>query len=378
MGSRRHKKITRREFLQESAWLAAGACATVAGGEAALSYLMTEPRMAQASTLPPVTYPKLPGIKIQPPEKGCYFGIRQVIWWMPGNSAAEKMNYALDQLEKKLGVLPHHFVIYEIPLTWGFPVQTCSAMAKRKVKPFVYINMFSKSLEQAKNVTSEFDMQNLPKTLLKLEDIAGGVYDQEITKYAQGAKQYGEQHGGFFITTMEEMNGRSWPWAQHPKYIQGFRKIWDIFDKQGANIYATWVWEPICFQPNVGKDDPERYYPGDRYVDWIGLSGFGIDQYPHYQGPFENIVGITFDAMKKNHPNKPIFQSESGKTRSLLQAEWIKNAFDYMKKTPEFKGTSVFDNITYMSTVYHDHTLNDESWNTLKHILTDPYFITAK
>ncbi|RYZ64538.1 MAG: hypothetical protein EOP09_15785, partial [Proteobacteria bacterium] len=52
-------------------------------------------------------------------------------------------------------------------------------------------------------------------------------------------------------------------------YVKAWRHIVDIFRKTGADNVA-WVWSPSVV--DVGSVPAWKYYPGDEYVDWIGVS----------------------------------------------------------------------------------------------------------
>lgn len=55
--------------------------------------------------------------------------------------------------------------------------------------------------------------------------------------------------------------------------------MWQVYEDSGANEYATWVWEIYADTSSTRADSPSRYYPGDRYVDWIGLSAYSRSGY---------------------------------------------------------------------------------------------------
>jgi hypothetical protein len=48
------------------------------------------------------------------------------------------------------------------------------------------------------------------------------------------------------------------------------------------------MWVPQSFgSPNIGGNQPQNYWPGGRYVDWVGL-----DIYSKYAGAFDDLVGF--------------------------------------------------------------------------------------
>jgi hypothetical protein len=74
-----------------------------------------------------------------------------------------------------------------------------------------------------------------------------------------------------------EMNGFWYPWCEsangnHPgEDVKAFRHVRKIFtDAAARNV--IWTWSPNVTYP--GAKPLHRLYPGDKYVDWVGLSGY--------------------------------------------------------------------------------------------------------
>jgi hypothetical protein len=101
-----------------------------------------------------------------------------------------------------------------------------------------------------------------------LADIAAGKYDTYIITWAQEAKN---TENTLFIRLGHEMNDPyRYPWGpQNNKpadYVAAWIHVHEIFDSIGAtNI--KWIWSP---HPSYGWFD--AYYPGDKYVDWVGVN----------------------------------------------------------------------------------------------------------
>ena len=126
--------------------------------------------------------------------------------------------------------------------------------------------------------------------------------------------------------------------------------------------------------------DPEPFYPGDRYVDWVGINVFANLKNPAIQPDtqFMEIMTNTYKQMLRNHPGKPIMVSEFGRTPGDKQRSWLTDAYARIKTDfSQLKAAIYYDNITK---IYggQDHTLDQKSLNTLKEIFKDPYWIMAK
>jgi len=384
--------MDRRQFLKGSAGALLGmhlaACATEQKAVKGL-----EQTVASSS----INFPKLADSKIQPPENGCYVGFRKVYAVLGGaqkeREENDRFNKALAQVkdfeeneriskplldalkpqmisninknitdyENSLGAKPSLFVLYETPRLWAkFPERECEAVISKGVIPFIYAGI------QVRN----------PKLSLQVDDIAKGKHDKYIARFAEGANQFGEKHGGFFITTMEEMNANWYFWGQTSKFKEAWQRIRNTFEDKGANRFATWVWEPYCPDATYSKNviSPNMMYPGDKNVDWIGLSAFARRGLTY--NSFESSVSRTYESMIKLHPDKPIIQAEFAATNDYGQAKWIENAFKAIKSMPGMKA-AVYRDIYNMS-VNDDNALNDQSITALSKILKDPYFIMAK
>ncbi|NHN30940.1 stalk domain-containing protein [Paenibacillus agricola] len=93
-----------------------------------------------------------------------------------------------------------------------------------------------------------------------------------LREWARAAKATGIP---IFLRYASEMNGNWVVWHGDPqKYIEKFRLIHDVMAQEAPNV--AMVWSPGDV-PSYSIDD---YYPGDDYVDWVGVN--------MYTEPYEN------------------------------------------------------------------------------------------
>ena len=112
-----------------------------------------------------------------------------------------------------------------------------------------------------------------------LREIAAGRHDAYIRSSARDARRWRRP---ILVRFAHEMNGDWYPWGAHDTpplvYVRAWRQVVRIFRRAGArNVRFVWT-------PNVdygGLPLMRRLYPGDRWVDWVGLSGFS------WGGPWE-------------------------------------------------------------------------------------------
>jgi mannan endo-1,4-beta-mannosidase len=78
-----------------------------------------------------------------------------------------------------------------------------------------------------------------------------------------------------------EMNGNWYPWSASngqstpADYANMWRFVKTRLDNMGIDKkHMQWIFSGICI--DVGGFKIEDYYPGDDYVDWIGLGGMNF------------------------------------------------------------------------------------------------------
>ncbi len=156
-----------------------------------------------------------------------------------------------------------------------------------------------------------------------------------------------------------------YPWQDYPaQYINAFRRFVTIFrEEKVSNVEFVWA-------PNYHMHDFSilaKYYPGQEYVDWIGLDGY-------------NWGGEDFDGIFKNiyqsivlHPeifgDKPVMISEFAMAQVLdktrTKAQWIKDAFAKIRSEQYGKIRALY---WFEVNKEHDWRLqsSDNSWNAFK------------
>ncbi len=161
-----------------------------------------------------------------------------------------------------------------------------------------------------------------PAQRFPLRAIANGRYDAYIRRSASEAAGWGKP---MMVRFAQEMNGAWYPWGKgHPAkaYKLAWRHIVDVFRALGANN-VTWVWSP--YVSNGGHLLFERYFPGDRWVDWVGVDGFNWGARRAWQS-FSAIFANSY-RMLSRMTSLPIMIPETGSTEEGgNKAEWISRA----------------------------------------------------
>lgn len=106
-----------------------------------------------------------------------------------------------------------------------------------------------------------------------IEAIAAGKSDAYLVAYAQAVKA---AKVPIAISFAHEMNGWWYDWGtkntKPATYVKAWRHIHDVFKKQGATN-VKWLWTPNVIYP-MPKVALKKYYPGNAYVDWVGVIGY--------------------------------------------------------------------------------------------------------
>jgi beta-mannanase len=167
--------------------------------------------------------------------------------------------------------------------------------------------------------------------MVNFDDIVSGKYDTYIQKYATAAKAFGKK---FFLDFAAEMNADE-AWTNHDaaKYVAGWRHVHDVFTAAGATN-VVWAWCPNVTDSDGTNSATMTYYPGDAYVDWVGVDGYnwGTSQpgfgWQTFQQVFQNIYPILAAV------GKPILIGEMASDEvGGSKAQWIDDIVPTLKSS---------------------------------------------
>jgi hypothetical protein len=156
-----------------------------------------------------------------------------------------------------------------------------------------------------------------------LADIAGGYDDTYVHRLARQIAAY---HGPLVLSLAGEMNG---PWnswgpghAKAADFTAAWKHVHDVF-RQEKVTNVIWVWSPhVIDSGTTAKLKP--YYPGDAYVDWVGLIG--------YYGPidgtaFSSLFAPTMKTVAAFAARKPVLITETGVAESPRKEAQVRDLF---------------------------------------------------
>lgn len=209
--------------------------------------------------------------------------------------------------------------------------------------------------------------------------------DDYLLKLADDLRRSGAK---IFLRYASEMNG---PWVKYhgdpAKYVEKWKLITGIMRDRAPNV--AMVWCPYA-TPLKGVED---YYPGDEYVDWVGVNLYNVSYFnqdkstPAKQvAPSEMIRGI-YDLYSDR---KPImiceyatthFSNVEKETLGYFAANNILELYSSIQSDfPKIKGIYYFssNNLRLEHRKNNNYSLldNSEVLTAYRKAIRDPYFLS--
>ncbi|MCX7779873.1 MAG: glycoside hydrolase family 26 protein [Negativicutes bacterium] len=182
--------------------------------------------------------------------------------------------------------------------------------------------------------------------------ILDGRYDDYFHAYARKLKDFG--HPVLFRLN-NEMNG---DWCWYSAYYTGkdteiYKAVWryihTIFDQNGADN-VLWVWNPHdVSRPDFKWNHAYMYYPGDEYVDIIGLTGYNTGTY--FPGEHWREFAAIYDPLYAAYSSvfaKPFMITEFGSNSTGgNKVAWLETMFGQIRRYPNIKVAIWWNGIDY-------------------------------
>jgi Glycosyl hydrolase family 26 len=166
-----------------------------------------------------------------------------------------------------------------------------------------------------------------------LADAARGDYDE---RYTAAARQLAASQpaGPIFIRTGWEFNAEWMPWSALGKadeFVGAYRRFVGAFDGASDRFVFEWT-------PNIGDHglNPETAYPGDDYVDIIGMDFYYHSQWNSavpdvaWEHMLEQPFGLNWHQRFAAQHNKPTAYSEWGVTLDS-SGPYIRHAAEWFR-----------------------------------------------
>jgi len=228
-----------------------------------------------------------------------------------------------------------------------------------------------------------------------LTNIAAGKWDRYIDQWADAARAFGHP---MMVSFANEMNGEWFPWSgmfygvdkqipntNPPKYVApetfkaAYRRVVDRVRARGA-ANVIWVFHTMNYSmpQSMGSTYPAaqewnktaQYYPGSKYVDWLGMSVYGQQYLEDNWSSFEPLLDWPYTEITEIDPTKPVMLAEWGIgefPQFGSKSGFITEAFEVMKRYPMLKA-AVFWNERWQNEPSEnpDGTYQDGSYSNLR------------
>jgi hypothetical protein len=172
------------------------------------------------------------------------------------------------------------------------------------------------------------------QSIYSYPSILAGNWNYYIASFAREALAYGAP---IILIPFSEMNGdwNSWSGTTNGNTVEeavlAYRQVRDVF-RNVPNVKFGWA-PNVHSSPNTEANQFEKYYPGDDFVDYVGVDGFNfLDRWDTFSSIFDDSL------LRLTKYNKPIYLFSFASAESTKKAEWMQDAFSQMQKYPLLSG----------------------------------------
>ena len=180
-------------------------------------------------------------------------------------------------------------------------------------------------------------------------DVLDGKYDDFLHAYAADVARFGHP---VLFRPFNEMNGdwcnysAYWTARDCSTYVELYRYIYSIFEEEGANKNTLWVWNPNEKSfPAFAWNNADNYYPGDEYVDIVGLTGYNTGDY--YDGEtwrsFNEIYDPIYAQMAPQFEQPLMITEFACSSYGGDKAAWVEDMFEQLEHYPRIKAAVWWD-----------------------------------
>lgn len=319
------------------------------------------------------TAPSQAASLLVPPKEGMYLGA----YASYDDGSAQSLGESLSSFETISGrTVVWAIVFNEWPGLLHFPKDEATTLHRQGTTPFIRVLPRSVPWQ-----TNELD------PVIRMDRINAGDYDDQIRQWARDARDIGFP---LLVEFGPEANGfwNQWSGVLYPNgpalYASVYRRFVSICRAEGANN-ITWF-----FHMN-GDDNPERpdnqmaqFYPGDDYIDWIGVSVLGAQQVTDYWDLFIDVMDRAYGEISAVSRTKPIALVETAVVEDPKladhKAQWFQSAFAELEsgRWPRLKAYSYWDEPGWLKEV-NDLRFNSSaaSLAAFREGVADPFFVSV-
>jgi hypothetical protein len=177
--------------------------------------------------------------------------------------------------------------------------------------------------------------------------ITSGSQDATIARVADAVKALKSRVLVRFAYEMDQPKSGPRYLGSPSDFIAAWRHVYAVFQARGATN-AKFVWAPIA--ANFKNGVAQSFYPGNRYVDWIGADGY--NWYPGQAGSKWTTFGDIFSAFYAwaAPRGKALIVAETGVQEDpadpARKAAWFADAAAWIHSHTAIRAVSYFDGVS--------------------------------
>lgn len=247
------------------------------------------------------------GNPVPPPGVGCWFGAYCPEF--PGEHQSTTTFDSIMRFMRKVKKMPAWVQIYH---AWTQPDGTWTRFPDEELREIVAADAIPVIQ------WDPFISPKLARQETSLSYILDGRADTYIFSWADSARRFGQP----MIVRIT---------AETEKSAKVFCHVVDLFERRGAqNI--SWMWAPFRFPASDTQLHRKTNWPGEQYVDWIGLSFFGM---PDPDGQKASFSSDELTHLLKSYADygKPLCLSEMAAASVDNQASWWAQALGHVRSS---------------------------------------------
>lgn len=212
--------------------------------------------------------------------------------------------------------------------------------------------------------------------------IASGQWDTQIAQSAAQAKGFGAPMFVSFFpdanlpNTSEPQPGaggnrvRCWDGKTDQRdgdfspteFIAAWQHVHTMFVNAGATN-VIWVW---ITSADPAAQAPMQYYPGDQFVDWVGMDAFDLNG-----GSFASTFAAPYAAL--SGIGKPMMIANTGVSGAAQQQFFSAGAAALKSQFPQIKAFLYYDGVDYSNTENQDFRVAPSAFTSFSAFANDPY-----
>jgi hypothetical protein len=190
---------------------------------------------------------------------------------------------------------------------------------------------------------------------IHLQDVVDGTWDGYIR---DRAREFAAVRGPIMVRWAHEFNGNWYPWgiannnADPSLYVRAYRHVHDLAVAAGArNVQWVWAYNNGS-SPDEAYNDPAAAYPGDHYVDWVGIDGYNWGFGPSWDptgdhwASFDATFATAYAKARAVAPRRPVMLGEFASSEDGGdKAQWFRDMDATLRSGayPDLKLLTYFD-----------------------------------